>query len=61
MNFSHGSYDVRFPDLACLSEPDMLTFSCGKYHRTVIDNARKAEKEQRGRPLAIALDTVRFP
>lgn len=29
-----------------------------QYHQSVIDNARKAESEQPGRPLAIALDTV---
>lgn len=28
-----------------------------KYHQSVIDNAREAEKTQAGRPLAIALDT----
>jgi pyruvate kinase len=39
-----------------------MNFSHGsyEYHQSVIDNARKAEKEQPGRPLAIALDTVRF-
>ncbi|KAK6428320.1 Pyruvate kinase, partial [Oleoguttula sp. CCFEE 5521] len=36
-----------------------MNFSHGsyEYHQSVIDNARKAEKEQEGRPLAIALDT----
>lgn len=36
-----------------------MNFSHGtyEYHQSVIDNARKAEKEQAGRPLAIALDT----
>lgn len=31
-----------------------------QYHQSVIDNAREAEKSQAGRPLAIALDTVRI-
>lgn len=37
-----------------------MNFSHGsyEYHQSVIDNARKAEKELAGRPLAIALDTV---
>ena len=30
-----------------------------QYHQSVIDNARASEKELPGRPLAIALDTVR--
>ncbi|BFZ55409.1 Pyruvate kinase [Savitreella phatthalungensis] len=36
-----------------------MNFSHGEYsyHQSVIDNARAAEKEQAGRPLAIALDT----
>jgi len=36
-----------------------MNFSHGSYdyHQSVIDNARKAEKEQAGRPVAIALDT----
>ncbi|EME48398.1 hypothetical protein DOTSEDRAFT_67450 [Dothistroma septosporum NZE10] len=36
-----------------------MNFSHGsyEYHQTVIDNARKAEKELAGRPVAIALDT----
>ncbi|KAF2721765.1 pyruvate kinase [Polychaeton citri CBS 116435] len=36
-----------------------MNFSHGsyEYHQSVIDNARKAEKEQAGRPVAIALDT----
>ncbi|KAF2751754.1 pyruvate kinase [Sporormia fimetaria CBS 119925] len=36
-----------------------MNFSHGsyEYHQTVIDNARKAEATQAGRPLAIALDT----
>ncbi|OQO12891.1 Pyruvate kinase [Cryoendolithus antarcticus] len=36
-----------------------MNFSHGsyEYHQSVIDNARKAEKEQEGRPVAIALDT----
>ncbi len=29
-----------------------------QYHQSVIDNARKAEQEQEGRPVAVALDTV---
>ncbi len=32
---------------------------CIKYHQSVIDNARESTKQQPGRPLAIALDTVR--
>lgn len=37
-----------------------MNFSHGEYsyHQSVIDNARKAEADQEGRPLAIALDTV---
>lgn len=36
-----------------------MNFSHGSYdyHQSVIDNARKAEKELEGRPVAIALDT----
>ncbi|KAI0158316.1 pyruvate kinase [Xylariaceae sp. FL1272] len=36
-----------------------MNFSHGsyEYHQSVIDNARAAEKAQRGRPVAIALDT----
>ncbi|GAM89394.1 hypothetical protein ANO11243_074320 [Dothideomycetidae sp. 11243] len=36
-----------------------MNFSHGsyEYHQSVIDNARQAEKEQPGRPVAIALDT----
>jgi len=36
-----------------------MNFSHGshEYHQSVIDNARQAEKEYEGRPLAIALDT----
>lgn len=36
-----------------------MNFSHGsyEYHQSVIDHAREAEKEQSGRPLAIALDT----
>ncbi|ORY86236.1 pyruvate kinase [Protomyces lactucae-debilis] len=36
-----------------------MNFSHGEhsYHQSVIDNARKAEQDQAGRPLAIALDT----
>jgi pyruvate kinase len=36
-----------------------MNFSHGsyEYHQSVIDNARKAEATQAGRPLAIALDT----
>lgn len=36
-----------------------MNFSHGsyEYHQSVIDNARKAESTQAGRPLAIALDT----
>jgi pyruvate kinase len=38
-----------------------MNFSHGsyEYHQSVIDNAREAEKTQAGRPVAIALDTVR--
>jgi pyruvate kinase len=38
-----------------------MNFSHGsyEYHQSVIDNAREAEKTQPGRPVAIALDTVR--
>ena len=32
-----------------------------QYHQSVIDNAREAERQLAGRPLAIALDTVRRP
>jgi len=37
-----------------------MNFSHGsyEYHQSVIDNAREAERNQAGRPLAIALDTV---
>ena len=36
-----------------------MNFSHGsyEYHQSVIDNARQAEKEWAGRPVAIALDT----
>ena len=36
-----------------------MNFSHGsyEYHQTVIDNARTAEKTQKGRQVAIALDT----
>jgi len=36
-----------------------MNFSHGsyEYHQSVIDNTREAEKEQLGRPVAIALDT----
>lgn len=36
-----------------------MNFSHGsyEYHQSVIDNAKKAEKTQAGRPLAVALDT----
>ena len=39
-----------------------MNFSHGEYayHQSVIDNAREAERKVPGRPLAIALDTVRF-
>lgn len=39
-----------------------MNFSHGayEYHQSVIDNAREAEKQQAGRPVAIALDTVRY-
>lgn len=39
-----------------------MNFSHGsyEYHQSVIDNAREAEKTQPGRPVAIALDTVRL-
>lgn len=30
-----------------------------QYHQSVIDHSKEAEKLQKGRPLAIALDTVR--
>lgn len=38
-----------------------MNFSHGsyEYHQSVIDNAREAERQIPGRPLAIALDTVR--
>ena len=38
-----------------------MNFSHGsyEYHQSVIDNARAAEQAESGRPLAIALDTVR--
>lgn len=38
-----------------------MNFSHGsyEYHQSVIDNAREAERQQAGRPVAIALDTVR--
>ena len=35
-----------------------LMFSAVQYHQSVIDNAREAERQYAGRPLAIALDTV---
>lgn len=37
-----------------------MNFSHGsyEYHQSVIDNAKNAEKQYPGRPLAIALDTV---
>lgn len=37
-----------------------MNFSHGsyEYHQSVIDHAREAEQAQKGRPLAIALDTV---
>ncbi len=36
-----------------------MNFSHGsyEYHQSVIDNTREAEKQQLGRPVAIALDT----
>ena len=38
----------------------MLIYNnCLQYHQSVINNAKEAEKAQPGRPLAIALDTVR--
>ena len=38
-----------------------MNFSHGayEYHQSVIDNSREAERLMPGRPLAIALDTVR--
>ena len=50
MNFSHGSYEVHI-QYSPVSEMSL------QYHQSVIDNARAAEKEEEGRPLAIALDT----
>jgi hypothetical protein len=44
-----------------LSTKITILTSCVKYHQSVIDNARAAEKSQPGRPLAIALDTVSQP
>ena len=38
----------------------VVTMSCSyEYHQSVIDNTRAAAKASKGRPLAIALDTVR--
>ena len=39
-----------------------MNFSHGsyEYHQSVIDHAREAEKAHKGRPLAIALDTVYY-
>jgi len=36
-----------------------MNFSHGEYayHQSVVDNAREAERTQKGRPVAIALDT----
>jgi len=48
MNFSHGSYEVSI---------HIVIKSNSEYHQSVIDNTRAAEKEEEGRPLAIALDT----
>ena len=38
-----------------------MNFSHGayEYHQSVIDHSREAERQVPGRPLAIALDTVR--
>lgn len=38
-----------------------MNFSHGsyEYHQSVVDNARAASSDVEGRPLAIALDTVR--
>ena len=38
-----------------------MNFSHGsyEYHQSVIDHSREAERQIPGRPLAIALDTVR--
>ena len=38
-----------------------MNFSHGayEYHQSVIDHSREAERQMPGRPLAIALDTVR--
>jgi pyruvate kinase len=55
MNFSHGSYEVC-PTNAAGGE--LKAYMRSKYHQSVIDNARESEKQQGGRPLAIALDTV---
>ena len=40
-----------------------MNFSHGayEYHQSVIDHSREAERQMPGRPLAIALDTVRDP
>lgn len=39
-----------------------MNFSHGEYayHQSVIDNTREAERQMPGRPVAIALDTVRL-
>lgn len=44
-----------------IKRPVRMNFSHGsyEYHQSVIDNTRKAEASEKGRPLAIALDTVR--
>lgn len=54
MNFSHGSYEVRIQ--SSYGRPPLTLL---QYHQSVIDNVRESCKQQPGRPVAIALDTVR--
>ena len=44
-------------EASLISSGDRLSII--QYHQSVVDHAKEAERVQPGRPLAVALDTVR--